>query len=395
MRRRQLHEGEHLHPLRVLTRVRGSPRPLPVQKKRRYTLVLPPRTAPWAASSSEALKNVFGEDDMGAQAMALFQSSLQPGTLKNYGANLNGFFEFCDLNTIAPLDVSPVDIARYIAWLGERGTVAATSMQPYLSAINKFLQDHARPPVALGPLVSGVRKGLEKCQRDSTPTEERLPLPAPVALSILEEAENMLPLVHWDPRNPRLLLLRASIASIVSYVFFNRGECSALCLIEDLVVTNDHITLRLREEKGHKALRAGMRNTRQIGCSDLPRVATLLRAYFAGTSSMGPPLARRWALNHAEDKAPWTASTLTVWLQTAYTTAGHEPPPGFCWTSHSLRKGAASAAYAIRVRLDDIRYAGGWSTKSTVLEAKYVDFTMKPTKAALLFFGYMKKDCPS
>ena len=48
--------------------------------------------------------------------------------MKNYGANLNGFFEFCELNAIAPLDVSPVDIARYIAWLGERGTVAATSM---------------------------------------------------------------------------------------------------------------------------------------------------------------------------------------------------------------------------------------------------------------------------
>jgi hypothetical protein len=38
---------------------------------------------------------------------------------------------------------------------------------------------------------------------------------------------------------------------------------------------------------------------------------------------------------------------------------------------------------------------GGWSTKSTVLESKYVDFTMKPTKAALLLFGYMKKDCPT
>ena len=52
---------------------------------------------------------------MGVQALALFQSSLQSGTLKNYGAKLNGFFEFCELNTIAPLDVSPVDIARYIA----------------------------------------------------------------------------------------------------------------------------------------------------------------------------------------------------------------------------------------------------------------------------------------
>ncbi len=46
------------------------------------------------------------------------------------------------------------------------------------------------------------------------------------------------------------------------------------------------------------------------------------------------------------------------------------PRLGFCWPSHSLRKGAASAAYAINVRLNDIRYAGGWPTKSTVLESK-------------------------
>jgi hypothetical protein len=29
------------------------------------------------------------------------------------------------------------------------------------------------------------------------------------------------------------------------------------------------------------------------------------------------------------------------------------------------------------------------------LDSKYVDFTMKPTKAALLFFGYLKKDSPA
>ena len=96
------------------------------------------------------------------------------------------------------------------------------------------------------------------------------------------------------------------------------------------MVTNDHITLRLREEKGHKTLRAGMRNTRRIGCSDLPRVGNLLKAYIAGTSTMAPPLARRWALNRSEGKAPWTASTLTTWLHEAFTKAGHELPPGFC-----------------------------------------------------------------
>ena len=98
----------------------------------------------------------------------------------------------------------------------------------------------------------------------------------------------MLPLVHWDPRDPRLHFLRACVASIVSYVFFNRRECIALCPIEDLVVTSDHITLRLREEKGHKALRAGMRNTMQIGRSDLPRVRKPAKGVLHGHQYHGP-----------------------------------------------------------------------------------------------------------
>ncbi len=69
-------------------------------------------------------------------------------------------------------------------------------MQPFLSSIHKFLQDHARPPLALGPLVAGVRKALEKCQRDENFTPKRLPLPTPVALSIPEGTEHMIPLVH-------------------------------------------------------------------------------------------------------------------------------------------------------------------------------------------------------
>ncbi len=71
------------------------------------------------------------------------------------------------------------------------------------------------------------------------------------------------------------------------------------------------------------------------------------------------------------------------------------PPEGFGWTSHILRKGTASAATAIGVRLTDIRYVGGWSTNSTVLEAKYIGFAMLPTRAAHLFFGYLRKDAPS
>ena len=99
-----------------------------------------------------------------------------------------------------------------------------------MSTINMLLQDHAKPPVALGPLVSGVRKGLANCQLDTTPQVKRLLLPEPVMLIILELSELLLPIVHWDVHDPNLLLLRAAATSMVSYIFFNRGECSACAL---------------------------------------------------------------------------------------------------------------------------------------------------------------------
>ncbi len=63
------------------------------------------------------------------------------------------------------------------------------------------------------------------------------------------------------------------------------------------------------------------------------------------------------------------------------------PPPGFSWTSHSLRKGTASAANAIKIAINDIRCAGGWSTNSTVLEAKYIDFAMALSEAAYVLIS--------
>jgi hypothetical protein len=340
------------------------------------------------------MRSVLGEDELGLLATSLFQSALTSGTYVHYSSNLTGFFKFCSEHALEPLATTPVDIARYIAWLGLRGTVSATSLTPYLSAINRFLQDHALPPVALGPLVAGVRKGLMNCQTDTAPLPERLPLPAPVALAILELGEKLLPETDWDPEDPTLPVLRAAVATIASYVFFNRGECSACALAGDLVVGSTHITLLLRQEKGRKGLNAGYRNVRQIATYEAPRIAALLRAFFKGQAAMSHPrgqLARRWSISPREDVEVWSALTLTDWLRAAFTAAGHLPPEGFSWTSHSLRKGAASAANAIGARLTDIRYQGGWATNSNVLEAKYIDFTMQPSEAARLFFGYLCK----
>jgi len=164
------------------------------------------------------------------------------------------------------------------------------------------------------------------------------------------------------------------------------------------VVDNDFVTRLLRDEKGKKALGAGRRNVRQIPCIKAPRFAALLRAVFAGQHTMkgrqGQRL-RRWCLCPSEDTTLWSADTVSGWLLLTCNAVQCHPPEGFSWTSHNLRKVAASAANAIGVRLTDIRYVGGWSINSTLPEAKYIDFATLPTPAARLFFGYLLKGTPS
>ena len=83
-----------------------------------------------------------------------------------------------------PLDGTAAQIVRYIAYLGSLNTIAADSMQPYLSAINRYLQDHQRQPVAMGPMVVDAQAGLAGLQVPLVEPTRRAALPAVVAKQI-------------------------------------------------------------------------------------------------------------------------------------------------------------------------------------------------------------------
>jgi len=82
---------------------------------RRYALTLPLTESMWTKTSNEALQSVFGTDNLGARALALYQTSLQQGTYRNYGSTLTGFLRFCEESSITPLDITNAEIARYLA----------------------------------------------------------------------------------------------------------------------------------------------------------------------------------------------------------------------------------------------------------------------------------------
>ncbi len=153
---RQRADGAHLS---ATTLPRFTP--LALHPHRKYTLTDRRPVAPWADTMLDSsLAALLGDDDLGRTALSLCQASLQPRSYDTYASALSGFMQFCVEQDLAPLEATPVHIARYVAWLGRRGTVAAASLQPYPSAINRFLQDYGVATVALGPLVGNVRASL-------------------------------------------------------------------------------------------------------------------------------------------------------------------------------------------------------------------------------------------
>eukprot|EP00873_Tetraselmis_striata_P005812 jgi/Tetstr1/426076/TSEL_016407.t1 len=162
----------------------------------------------------------------------------------------------------------------------------------------------------------------------------------------------------------------------------------------DVHVDTYNITLQIYREKG-RAGRRGPDDLRVLllPVSEHPRVARLLRYFIDNVQSVplvtvGLAASNFWAVNVAEQSKPWTAATMSDWLSTAVNLVNAAPPAGTSWTSHSLRKGAASAANAIGAPLSHIRYQGGWATNSDVV-LDYIDPNVLPSPGAWFFFGHI------
>jgi hypothetical protein len=104
--------------------------------------------------------------------------------------------------------------------------VAASSLQPDYSAVNKFFRDHQWPPIAVGELLADARRGLEVLQRHLVPTDTRhSDRPTDTdALDILDAAITLRDNLSWSPAAlPLLQRFRACLAVCANYTFFCRA----------------------------------------------------------------------------------------------------------------------------------------------------------------------------
>eukprot|EP00873_Tetraselmis_striata_P040334 jgi/Tetstr1/460598/TSEL_000523.t1 len=215
-----------------------------------------------AVDAGVAAKDAFGSDELGQRTLDLLSSSLTAQTLKSYAGRLSHFAEVChDSENISPLEATTT-VVRYVAWIGERGHIGAKSLQPYLSAINTFFEQHNLEPIAKDSLhLTAARRGLMLRQRRLKAAPLRVPLPADVAYSFVEHAE----LIVSAPTTEYQHDFRVLVASVVNFMFFARGLTGVSCRVRDVHVDDYNITLVYRE-KG----RAGRRGRDDLRVLLLP-----------------------------------------------------------------------------------------------------------------------------
>jgi hypothetical protein len=228
------------------------------------------------------------------------------------------YFQFCEEQGLAPLAATAATMARYIAWIGERGTIKATSMQPYLSTVNGFLKDHGAEPVAHGNLVAKVRRGLAATQVSLHPSRARLYLPARILVSSLPLAKDMrtqLTNIRTQAQSDLIILFRACLATVLLSTFFCRGGARVECRFADLLCTpTDGILLYHGTRKGQRGTSTERKLLCELPDSAHPNIAELLRYFDVARTklSAGNIPDRGWAINLNERSTKWTADTFTT-----------------------------------------------------------------------------------
>ena len=185
----------------------------------------------WHSALRAAWGDDFSASPDGQLALELVGGGMARSTNSNYDSKVRQFLEFCGqrVPVANPLAADEALFIEYVAWHARRGRVRMTvkNFQPYLSAINKLYKAVKSKIFAGGEKVCDATKAAGRRQRLADAGARSLPrtfLPAPVALSILERAEDMVSCLtgEFDDPGELLELLRPLLATVNSFLWFDR-----------------------------------------------------------------------------------------------------------------------------------------------------------------------------
>ena len=195
----------------------------------------------------------------------------------------------------------------------------------------------------------GLGRALKLQQQDQDPQDVRVPLPPQAVCAMLQKAWQGRGTVGKAAGSLTLQQFRALLAVVLGYLCPGRGSTSTALRSGEVMVDTGHITVLHLTVKGREGEPDHSKPMLRVPVAAHPQMAALLQQWQAMQVTLWPakdPRRRFWLLPE-EAHQRWTADTLTAWLQQACTLVHCSPPPGLKWTSHSLRKGAATYMSAV------------------------------------------------
>ena len=348
-------------------------------------LALAPAGRSWAAALSAHVRETLG-DVPEAEAIAETMSHrLAATTASSYGGHVANFVAWCLAQSDRPAYL-PATSGTVLRWLQadvcRDNKVRTTSLQPYLSAINRMREDLDLPKPALGAMVTGWRRGLAHLQGADGREAQRVYLPAHVVASALDWA---LALDLSLAAPTQISAFRAAVAVVFTFSFFARGATGAALQVQHVRHSVAGLTITLEHEKG----RARERYARVLTLPPdaVPGLKQLLSKW-EGFWGFADPRRCYYAL--PGERAAVPSTQIDGWLREVLGHLDFAPPAGELWSGHSLRKGAASGASATGVGLDCICWCGGWSILWRAVH-DCIDPMCPTSLAARRFFGWLRR----
>ena len=385
----------------------GVPEKLSRTKKYAFKISAIKDSCPWYDRAYAVWSRRLGSSLSAQYAIACRLNDTELSTMSNYRGKWNLFLSFCEQDGHQPLPATPETVASYVGFLAHRGTIHADSTGQYFAAISKaHVHCGYTAPVVrdVHGLISSSLKGLSKLQKQVFSEDQPLYLPAPYVSTILDATCELAPAVRaaaaaletsdtkqgWrlltDAQRQTCEHYRDGLLLVFNFCDFGRADTQARMSANDVGVdAHGYVVFRLRFVKGRGGKKTNL--TFQWPPSAVPELVNTLQLFQGLRAALcAPKSGLFWRLPWQRHK--WDTSHYDLLIRACLKRHGFSAPEGFIYSSRSLRAGPVSAAKAIGVDLDTIRYIGGWSPDSSVPERSYLDRTCPPTPAAWRFFGW-------
>lgn len=342
---------------------------------------------PWAAALAAQHKELADSSRDGAVALELLQTGLSANTVQSYDSKLSRFVKYCAVEGLTPMPATLYTVLRYIGHLASEGTVNVNNLQPYLSCINSAHESVGLTPPAVGPAIERARKGWRQRQAHvGEAGDKRVALPAEIMKGVLDLADAIEQEGRYKYDSAALYDFRDSIAILVTYLFFGRSDTGhAAQVVDGVPDIQVHGTDLVFYERNFKGKAAGdPKRTLTCPLAEKPKLLRVISAFLKAAPATADFV---WRL--PQDGRRWNAGVIDDMLQRVLTRLKVCAPSGYTYTSHSLRKGAASAAFAVGVDIIRICYCGGWAQGSQVVFT-YIDMAFQASTDGEYFFGHLR-----